>query len=238
MNKERQFVWENAGALAYFMEKDMPKNLFKNTAESDTINGVTFTVNADGSITADGTASAGTSFDLTVTLQPGSYIMNGTAPGSGWSKNASYPDRPPAYRLTLRKGTGGSSTYVGADVGEGLRFKVTEASTYTLRIYLDKSVVADELVFKPMIRDANIYDGEYAPYIPSIADLEAMIEGGGGGDITSADVTAMTGYSMAQSAAAIATTDTLNEAVGKLEKGLSDVTTTIGNINTVLEEVL
>lgn len=62
--------------------------------------------------------------------------------------------------------------------------------------------------------------------------------GGGGGDITSANVTAMTGYTIAQTASAISTTDTLNQAVGKLEKGLSDVTTTIGNINTVLEGVL
>lgn len=64
------------------------------------------------------------------------------------------------------------------------------------------------------------------------------IVAGGGGDITSANVTAMTGYTIAQTASAISTTDTLNQAVGKLEKGLDDVTTTIGNINTVLEGVL
>lgn len=46
--------------------------------------------------------------------------------------------------------------------------------------------------------------------------------GGGGGDITSANVTAMTGYAIAEEAAAIETTDTLNEAIGKLEKGVSD----------------
>lgn len=45
--------------------------------------------------------------------------------------------------------------------------------------------------------------------------------GGGGGDITSANVTAMTGYEIAEEAEAIETTDTLNEAMGKLEKGVS-----------------
>ena len=69
--------------------------------------------------------------------------------------------------------------------------------------------------------------------------------GGGGGDITSANVTAMTGYEIAEEADAIETTDTLNEAIGKLEKGVSDnennilsLQQTVGDINTVLEEVL
>ena len=69
--------------------------------------------------------------------------------------------------------------------------------------------------------------------------------GGGGGDITAANVTAMTGYEIAEEAAAIETTDTLNEAMGKLEKGVSSNETnisslqqTIGDINSVLEEVL
>lgn len=43
--------------------------------------------------------------------------------------------------------------------------------------------------------------------------------------IVSADVSAMTGYTKAQSASAIATTDTLNEAIGKVEKKADDNTT-------------
>ena len=56
--------------------------------------------------------------------------------------------------------------------------------------------------------------------------------GGGGGDITSANVTAMTGYEIAEEADAIETTDTLNEAIGKLEKGVSDNETNISSIQT------
>ena len=54
--------------------------------------------------------------------------------------------------------------------------------------------------------------------------------GGGGGDITSANVTAMTGYEIAEEADAIETTDTLNEAIGKLEKGVSDNGTNISSL--------
>ena len=47
--------------------------------------------------------------------------------------------------------------------------------------------------------------------------------------IVSADVSAMTGYAKAQSASAIAATDTLNEAIGKLEKKADDNTTGLGS---------
>ena len=54
--------------------------------------------------------------------------------------------------------------------------------------------------------------------------------GGGGGDITSANVTAMTGYEIAEEADEIETTDTLNEAIGKLEKSVSDNETNISSL--------
>ena len=69
--------------------------------------------------------------------------------------------------------------------------------------------------------------------------------GGGGGDITSANVTAMTGYEIAEEASDIETTDTLNEAIGKIEYRVDEAETnilsiqqTIGDINSVLEGVL
>ena len=47
----------------------------------------------------------------------------------------------------------------------------------------------------------------------------------------SSTITAMTGYTKPQNYSAISTSDTLNQAVGKLEASL-------GDINSVLEEVL
>ena len=54
--------------------------------------------------------------------------------------------------------------------------------------------------------------------------------GGGGGDITSANVTAMTGYEIAEEVDDIETTDTLNEAIGKLEKSTQDNGTNISSL--------
>lgn len=61
--------------------------------------------------------------------------------------------------------------------------------------------------------------------------------GGGGGDITSENVIAMTGYEIAEEAEAIETTDTLNEAVGKLEKCVSINETNILNIQTLTQGI-
>lgn len=64
-------------------------------------------------------------------------------------------------------------------------------------------------------------------------------------DFVSSDVKAMTGFVKASSSSAITTSDTLNEAIGKLEfktdtnaSNITDIQSTIGDINTVLEGVL
>ena len=69
--------------------------------------------------------------------------------------------------------------------------------------------------------------------------------GGSGGNVDGANVTPLTGYEEAAEAEPIEATDSLLEALGKLEKGVSDNETnisslqqTIGDINSVLEEVL
>lgn len=48
----------------------------------------------------------------------------------------------------------------------------------------------------------------------------------------------LTGYSIASSASALSADDTVNQAFGKIEKGLNDVTAVVGDINAALEEVL
>ena len=75
--------------------------------------------------------------------------------------------------------------------------------------------------------DTNKYyyfDGTTWNQIPSSGG------GGGGGDITSANVTAMTGYEIATEAEDIETTDTLNEAVGKVEYRVGQNETNISSI--------
>ena len=71
-------------------------------------------------------------------------------------------------------------------------------------------------------------------YNALVAAKLASTSGGGGGNIASNNVTAMTGYEEAETAAAITTSDTLNQAVGKLEKGVDDNKTNILSITSHL----
>ena len=50
-----------------------------------------------------------------------------------------------------------------------------------------------------------------------------------GSDLVASDITAMTGYAKAQTASAISASDTLNQAIGKLEKKVDDNTTSLSS---------
>ena len=60
------------------------KNLLENTGTTQVINGVTFTVNADGTITIKGTATDGITFPINnnVSIGAGNYVISGISGGS------------------------------------------------------------------------------------------------------------------------------------------------------------
>lgn len=67
---------------------------------------------------------------------------------------------------------------------------------------------------------------------------ELKESGGGSSDTPTGSEVKLTGYTKGSSTAAVAATDTVNKAFAKHENRIDDVVTTIGNINSVLEEVL
>jgi hypothetical protein len=144
-----------------------PKNKLKNPHTSSTKNGVTITVNSDGSVLMNGTATADVSLILPVTLKSGHYILSGCPSGGGSGTN---------YRMPIRKIDG--NVYVGADFGNSFSFVVEEETSYNVLIYIPNAVVCDNLLFKPMICTKAEWDisHEYVPYRPSYDELIAMIE--------------------------------------------------------------
>lgn len=125
------------------------KNLLEVTAESVTTKGVTFTVNSDGSVLVDGTATETVSFHLNRALQlpNGSFILSG-CPSGGSSRNG--------YSL---QGSGGPPYDVGA--GSSSFSKITGRG---IRIRIASDVSCNNLLFKPMIRLASDTDSAYEPY--------------------------------------------------------------------------
>lgn len=127
------------------------KNLLENTATSTEHNGVTFTVNDDGSVTANGKASTQASIAIknVFNLPNGEYILSGCPTGGSSS----------TYRMTVN--VGGT---VGIDYGEGVNFTINNEVIFNVTIFISTGQTVDNLAFYPMIRKADVTDNTYEMY--------------------------------------------------------------------------
>ena len=149
------------------------KNLLKRTDTSETKNGVTFTVNEDGSVTANGTATDGTAshyIGVKITVPAGEYIMSG-CPADGSTDT---------YRMSCYNTSWSNAIH---DYGGGIKISFTDDTVRMFTISVAPGKQVENLTFYPMLRYAEITDNTYEPYKPSVeerlAALEAAIMGGG-----------------------------------------------------------
>lgn len=129
------------------------KNLLSNTSESKTIDSVTFTVNSDGTITANGKASANIIVTIgTVLLSAQTdYILSGCPDGGTAS----------TYRVDLRNMDNG---VLFSQYGDATNVKVGTDTIVVYKIRIENGTTLTNAVFKPMIRLASISDDTYEPY--------------------------------------------------------------------------
>lgn len=153
------------------------KNWANNTATSQTINGVAYSVSTDGKITANNTASGASIIDIgSITLLGGnSYVLSGCPSGGSGS----------TYALFLR----GSGTFAQKiDFGGGNSFTVTDTVTTLLSIIVYNGYTANNLTFEPMVRlsDTTV---EYEPYNGQTATVNfGQTVYGGVADVTGGEV--------------------------------------------------
>ena len=115
-----------------------------------TNNGITYTINADGSITANGTASGTSKCTLATNFRliPGaSYIMNG-APNSGYRVQLT------DYPVVNNK---------GQDTGSGITI-TGENINYAMNLLVVSGTTLSNAVARPMIRLAAISDATFEEY--------------------------------------------------------------------------
>lgn len=117
---------------------------FPYSTSSKTINGVTFTVQDNGSIIVNGTATANTRFDLmgygALQFKAGEYHTLTGCPQGG-SNNT--------YRLTFSGDPGGEDLQ---DIGNGYTKQCkTDANLYGFYIYIASGFTAKDLVFLPKL---------------------------------------------------------------------------------------
>lgn len=146
-------------------------NLFPITVTTQTVSGITFTVNNDGTITANGTSTAEISFSLygsqgnrlfdTGVLQKGkSYKISGTPSGI-----------TNAY-MYLRTSDGATR-----DSGEGAIVNTSLSTTGgNFAIAMAENVTLNNVIFKPMITLADIPNSDYAHYVPYAKSNKELTE--------------------------------------------------------------
>jgi hypothetical protein len=147
-----------AGAMAYAAVNKVGsmsykcKNLYENRGTTRTINGITFTVNTDGAVVANGTASATAQLNLgTTTFPAGSYIVSGFKTDT----NA---------ELYVKTSIDSSWTLV---FGERNLTLTQEANVFLL-ISITGGRTVNNAWFYPMIRKATETNATYEPYYGGI----------------------------------------------------------------------
>lgn len=160
---------KNNNALYQSTLGAVKKNLLKNTAGTTTQNGITFTHNEDGSVTCSGTATADTNYRyiLSDLLPDTNYILSGCPSGGSTT----------TYNLLIMDSASWSKIY--RDTGSSVTFNTGDNNGWHAIIRIAAGQTVDGLTFSPMLRYADVTDGTYEAYTPSlqeqIDELKAQI---------------------------------------------------------------
>lgn len=152
-------------------KKNGAYNLCPNENTTQIIDGVTFTVNSDGSVTANGTCgSTGADFDVpnrnTYNLGIGTYKLVGCPSGGSTS----------SYMIGGK--INGSWVFDSSiDTGNGAVINVTSAIN-AIVIRIKPNTVCNNLLFKPMITtDLNATYADYVEYAKTNRELTEFTQG-------------------------------------------------------------
>ena len=144
------------------------KNLLSYPYHSLTVasNGVTWSDDGEGRLTANGTPSTNDSYvqcaRYNITLPADTYVLNGCPKGASSS----------TYYSVLYYTENNTRHNVAFDYGDGATFTLDKPQVISLDIVIVKSYTANNIVFKPMIRYASIEDDTYESYV---ADIQSQL---------------------------------------------------------------
>lgn len=135
-------------------------------SEPKTVNGVTFTVNDDGTILANGTATSQVVYTLhtQMSLTDGTYILTGGKNGAIYI-GFGYYNSDEATSETRAN-----------DVGSGVTFTSHKGKITYVQLVIEPGYTVTNMTFYPMIRLSTVTDSTYAPY-SNICPITAYTEG-------------------------------------------------------------
>lgn len=201
----KDYYTYNAGSLVSVNtsgKKVVGKNLLEITANSEAINGVTFIVDKEaGTVTVNGTSTGQINFSLcnfkltNILNDNVAYTLTGCPAGGNYDNT---------YALYVARE--GAAT-VWRDIGNGETYTVTSGEVLSpLWLLIRSGATVNNLVFKPMIRRADVTNPTFEPYTSitypiQSTDLKGLYKLNGNklytdGDIYSADgqITRKYGY--------------------------------------------
>lgn len=147
--------WESNGKIG-------SKNLLPNKATTQTINGVTFTINSDGSVTANGTATSNAEIDIATNVPlNGNYILSDDFAGINgqyWAF-ANVDNGARQYILTSKE----------------MPITISNKLDY-FRVKVFSGVTANNITFKPMLRLATDSDSTYQPYAMTNKEITPYVQ--------------------------------------------------------------
>lgn len=138
------------------------KNLvpIDNLLSNKTIDGITFTAPGDGSLIANGTATANCWYIISdnIKIKNGCYTLSGCPKNGGSS----------TYNMRIRAINDSTAVKSSYDTGNSVVFNVSSIkfSTITLVIYIAKGTTVENLVFKPQLELGKI-KSDYISPVPS-----------------------------------------------------------------------
>lgn len=148
------------------------KNLLEIIASTTTINGITFTINADKSVTVNGTATANTNFrlipyaNIDLSLWTGKPLRLSGCPSGGSN---------PTYAMEIYYNDG--EQHWVRDFGDGAELSIPISGLTSLNpnIMIKNGVTVNNLVFKPMVRLASDPDDTYQSYAMTNKELTEKV---------------------------------------------------------------
>lgn len=138
------------------------KNLvpIDNLLSNKTIDGITFTAPGDGSLIANGTATANCWYIISnnIKIKNGSYTLSGCPENGGSS----------TYNMRIRAINDSTAVKSSYDTGNSVIFDISSIkfSTITLVIYIAKGTTVENLVFKPQLELGKV-KSDYISPVPS-----------------------------------------------------------------------
>lgn len=147
--------------------KTCGKNLLKNTATTQTVSGVTFTVNDDKSITANGTATG----EIYISVGDFKPKPNKAYIFTSNSKTLSNSEYWRAFSYIAN--IDGVDTWRSDSPNNNYSYEFTPLTDTTIfnTIYIESGMTVNNLKFYPMIRPAEIADDTYEPYTETTATI-------------------------------------------------------------------